>query len=409
MLLGLGTACPLTYVIAYNLNIPFGWLMLYLFLSVCLILFIDFRKGTRASFLNFIFRFMLALSIGFILFYFSPLWVRITVAIYALVLLSVLAYATSDMFHKIGVLCLILLGFNLFIGLLDYRSSTFAGYGTLLTVSTGISTLCLLSFFIVLNVDSIRWFGTDGLSVPNNMKFASFAIIAAGGVLLTVISFSPWLAETGRFLLGGVIRLVNNFFRYIFSFNSSDQPVNYESQPQNDPPVFDMFDDPETGTYEVDPILMWLGTGIILAAFLSLVVIALVKIIRFLLRLYRTGIKRVAPGNEVFTEIIEKITHERGKRTRRDIKKVPSYSSLKTERERILYIYREYVRKAKRCGFTSDNFSDTPNEVLSEIFQNASGGSFPLPDNLTAAFNTVRYSNENIESIDVYELKQRLL
>jgi len=127
------------------------------------------------------------------------------------------------------------------------------------------------------------------------------------------------------------------------------------------------------------------------------------------LMLFKTGRGSVMQSSEVFTEIIEKIAPARKKRTIRDFIREPRYSSLQTDRERILFIYRAYVKRAKRHGYTYNSNSGTANEILDEITQNASPGTFPLPENLNAAFNAVRYSNEVTVPLNADELKRKLL
>jgi len=181
-----------------------------------------------------------------------------------------------------------------------------------------------------------------------------------------------------------------------------------EEQGQNGFPIFDLYE-PLEESNGADPFLVQLIIGIIIAVFLSFIGFIFFILIRYALRLFGSWQQNISPENEVFTEIIEKITSERKKQKNKGAVKRPGYLSLKTDRERIIFIYREYVKRAKRNGLTADNIFDTPNDILNEIAQKADGSNFPLPEELKDTFSIARYGNENIEFTNIYELKQKLL
>jgi len=413
MMLGLGASCTLTYVVAFNCDIPFGLIMLSLFLSVCIMLFINFRKSNNASLYKFILRLILGLITGFVMFFHSPLLIKIVVTVYSLTILSILSYAITDIFHKISVLCIVLFGFNLVVGLLDYNTNMFVYYSRLFNIMTVVSTIAILSFFIILNVDAARWFGSDGLNIPDAMKRTSLIVLAVVCAFIAILSISPWLVEVGGTILNTISGMISNFFSFLFNLISNEpQQEMYIPPPeelgQNGLLFLDL-DEPLEESRGVNLFSVQLVIGIILAALLSLLGYILFMFIRYVLRIFGKWQYRASPENDVFTEVVEKITSERENRKSKGFIKHPGYSSLKTERERIIYIYREYVRRAKRNGLTSDSISDTPNEVLEEVSQNISENSFPLPQELGLVFNTVQYGNEGILSVNTESLKQRLL
>jgi len=294
--------------------------------------------------------------------------------------------------------------FSFFTGLFSHTSSMHLEYGQLLGIMIIISTISTLSAFLILNVDAARWFGVDGLNIPGTMKRSSFVLLAMVILLIFILSFSSLILEAVEAVLYGVFRLIV-FLLNLLAVEQQPEDVMQRDESSLFPDSYESASEPSI----IGVILMWLVVGVLILAIITSIVIAMLKLIRFIMRLLKAEREKEATGNEVFTEIIEKISLVRKKRAFRGFTRQPRYSSLLTERERILYIYREYVKRAKRNGFTDDSFSDTANEILEEISQNANRESFPLPDDLSAVFNAVRYSNDSAIVVEADKLRRRLI
>ena len=406
MLFALSAAIPLTYAAADFCNVPFHVLMPVLYVSICVMLFIDFHGQKRAALYCFLLRFVIAVIAGFILFSYIPLLLRFVITAYIVILLSITAYAVSGNFHNVSILCLSMLAINVVIGVIIRAPSVMPEHEQLYGILIIISTVSILSFFLIINIDDARWFGPDRLNIPDNMKRSSFIILAIVSVVIALVSFSSIIVEAVKTFFIGIFRLI---IALIELLAPSGRVIGAQQ------PAADQFFGFEGDAALVDeathihPVIIWIIIGASFAVLATLIVFALIKVIRFLIKIFRTERSGISLGNEVFTEIIEKITPNRKKRTLREYVKQARYSSLQTDRERILYIYRVYVKRAKRSGFTHDGISDTANEVLDEITQNANRERFPLPDDLNKIFNVVRYSNDINIPVDTDELKRRLL
>ena len=290
-----------------------------------------------------------------------------------------------------------------FLGFVDHRSVLLVSYGSLLSVFIIVSTISMLALFIVLNVDTARWFGMDGLSIPGTMKRSSLIIIVIVSVAITAMSFSSIIIETLSAVITGFFRLIY----YLLSLlplgllaegvpqHPSDIPFVSGSQP-SEPSIIMM-------------IISWIAIIAFLILFAGLIVFSIVKLVKYLIKLCMSEQNKATIRSEVFTEIIEKIEPLRKKRAPRSYIRQPRYSTLLTDRERIIFIYREYIKRAKRNGLTGDSLSDTPSEIIEEIAANISENNFPPPEGLDKAFNTANYSNNDLININTEELKKRLL
>ena len=405
MIFGLSTALPLTYITAGFGNISFHLLAAALYLSVCFILFINFHGQKNASFYCFILRLVLAVSIGFGVFIDIPLIVKIIISVYSLLLLSVLTYAISDRFHYIGAFCFVMLMLNFVIGVIIRLAVTHIFNEQFLNILIIISTVAVLSFFLILNIDNARWFGPDKLSIPVSVKRSSFVILAVVGAVITLISFSSFIIDALGSLIRGIFLLIDSLLGL---FASNGQLYEEQPYPADGMRPFDG----DFSAFEpasVNPVLTMIVAGIFFAVLIALFTFALIKFIKYIVRLFKSGRSTGTTESGVFSEVIEKIVPNRKKRSLREYIGQPRYSSLQTERERILFIYRKYVKRAKQSGFTQNDISDTPYEVLEEISGNASGERFPLPENLGAVFNAARYGNDSSFPVTADDLKRRLL
>jgi len=406
MLFALSAAIPLTYAAADFCKTPFHILMPVLYISICVMLFMDFHGQKRASLYCFLLRLVIAALAGFVLFSYIPLLLRFVITAYILILLSITAYAVSGNFHSVSILCLSMLAINLIIGIVIRAPAVMPEQEQLYGILIIISTVSILSFFLIINIDSARWFGPDRLNIPDSMKRSSFIILAIVSVVIALVSFSSIIVEAVKSFFIGIFRLIIALIELL----APSGRVIETQQPAGDPfSFFEVDAAPVDEPTYLHPAIIWIIIGISFAVLAALIIFAIVKLVRFLLKLFRTERSGISLGNEVFTEIIEKIAPNRKKRTLRDYVKQARYSSLQSDRERILYIYKAYVKRAKRNGFTHDGIGDTANEVLDEITKNANKERFPLPDDLNNIFNVVRYSNDINIPVDTDELKRRLL
>jgi len=387
-------------------NVPFHWMMPALYISAGIMLIIDFHDNKRASLLRFILRACLTALIVFGLFPGISIWAKLAAAAYMIVVLSIFSYIISDKFHNIGALCFVVLMFNLFTVLFFYISIIITEHGQLFDILIAISTFSILSYFMILNIDASRRFGVDVIKIPGTTKRVMLVILAIFCILVILLSIMPWIVEALETLLSIVRSLLSQLIG-IFTFTPEPQPGNLQENPGL--PPFIGAPDPiqEPGLFY--HVLMWLSVAILIIVMLFAIIFALVKITLLIVRLFITDHQRKKTNNEVFTETIEKVAPKRKEQKLRSYFKRPRYSSLLTDRERILYIYNEYVRRAKRTGLTHNSLNDTPNEVLDEITKNISESSFPLPENLSAIFSIARYSDSNTDNLGADELKRRLL
>jgi len=403
MLLGLFVSCPLIYIVTYNAGISFILFMTAFILSICLMIIEDIWQKNQTAIIRLLFRFILVLIICFGLFYYISVWARAFLSVFMLVLLSLLSYALNDRYQNIGNFSIVMFIVTFFLGFVDHRSVLLVSYGSLLSVFIIVSTISMLALFIVLNVDTARWFGMDGLSIPGTMKRSSLIIIVIVSVAITAMSFSSIIIETLSAVITGFFRLIY----YLLSLlplgllaegvpqHPSDIPFVSGSQP-SEPSIIMM-------------IISWIAIIAFLILFAGLIVFSIVKLVKYLIKLCMSEQNKATIRSEVFTEIIEKIEPLRKKRAPRSYIRQPRYSTLLTDRERIIFIYREYIKRAKRNGLTGDSLSDTPSEIIEEIAANISENNFPPPEGLDKAFNTANYSNNDLININTEELKKRLL
>jgi len=154
--------------------------------------------------------------------------------------------------------------------------------------------------------------------------------------------------------------------------------------------------------------LLWMVLAILAFGAVSLLTFIVIFIFKLLKKLFIFLGSFMREKQELedfaYIEQVEKITRAKKREVlgRRRVR----YSSLKTENERIRFIYREYVRRAKGKGFTGDPPSGTPDEILDGIDQTAEPP-FPHPGRLGGAYNMARYGTFETSGAD--ELKKILL
>ena len=382
-------------------------LILSLLLPVCILPFADFSMRKYATLYGFTFRLILALIIGFGVFFPEPVWVRIVVAVFALILLSILATVTADKPWFISAFCFISLLFGFFMGVIIYRGVLFTESGQLPVILIIISIFSSVSYFLLNNVNTVRWFSNHRLSIPGSMKRSSFALLSVLCILISVVSLSPWILRAIEAFLSGVVRLIRGLIDLLMSFLQTPAQTQLEGN-TGFPPLYEQ--SAEAGMNELFyRILTWLTIAIVIGATAFLAIKLLILLAKLVMRLFRVNQDQKTREYEVFTEVIEKIEPGNKKRAPRRYTRRPRYSSLQTERERILFIYNEYVRRAKRYGLTQNKDSDTPNEILCEISQNLNNDRLPMPDDLGLIYNTVRYNDDVISNTIADDLKRKLL
>jgi len=255
-------------------------------------------------------------------------------------------------------------------------------------------------------MDNARWFGHDKLAIPAGMKRLTIIIITIIMVIIILISFSSILLDAVTSFFSAVYRTI----MYLTELLIPERIIEVQPAPPEDMGDLSFLTDDtqEREPRPIHPAVIWTIIGLFILAIVFGIVVTIIKFVKFILSLFKTRSVFSNGSNDVFTEVVEKIDIS-GKKTKsgRFFAK-SSYSSLKTNRERIIYIYNKYVKRAKRSGFTKNSISDTPNEVLTEITDNANN-KFPKPNNLNELINTAKYSNTDLSTIDTDKLKQSLL
>jgi len=395
--------------------------MLALFICVCIMPFFDFRRIKYATLLSFILRLTLSLIVGFIVFFYASLWVKIAITAFSLLILSILANAMSDEPGIIGVFCFFMLFFNVAFGLFGNSIVTFTigdgafvRYDHILNISMVISLFAALSFFMINNIDSVRWFSSSRLKIPQIMKRSSIVFLAIIGIMFVALAFASWIARAIGMLINGLIGLIQSLFDLIANVLQDPYiPYQYPLPPDNSVTVPPNMYEPRAEVEGASSVIGNILIGLIVIALVGAIIFGIIKLsVRILKILLQHSKAREEIGvseSAVFTEIVEKLTPIIKKKMIQNREKQPRYSSLLTERERILFIYREYVRRAKNNGLTQDKCSDTPNEILEEIAEKANGQNFPHTGELGTIYNTARYSNGDISNASsADELKRRL-
>jgi hypothetical protein len=298
---------------------------------------------------------------------------------------------------------------NFFVGIVMHNSDLFIDLERTLNVLIIISFISSISFFLVLNVNGARWFSEHCLSIPGSMKRSSLVLLAALCGVIAIISLSPWILRGIETLLIGAVRLINSFFEMLANMMTPQSvPVPVEGGME-----LPFIEDETTSGSGINELFIriftWVFITLCIGAVAFFVVKLFIMITGFLMRIFKARREKETLEYEVFTEVIEKIAPSRKKRASRFNIRRPRYSSLLTERERILFIYREYVRRAQRGGFTRNNAGSTPKEILNEVTQSINKETFPPPEGLDFAYNAARYSNDETEITGAEELKQRLL
>jgi len=410
IILGFVVTLPVTYMIAYNFDIQIHRMVVTHLLSVFIILLANFRKSTHATMQRFMLRLLLAFITGFVVFFGEPIMINIALTAYTMILLSVLSYGLSDDYQKLSIISMMVFVFNFLTGFILQINADFGGFGPLHGIFITISTVAVFVYFMLLNIDTSRRFGNVNMKIPSSMNRAAITILAAVSLLMLIITLMPWIQNVIEALIIGITGVIMRFFRFLLtSLQREYRPVPNEYFPDSEPLIDD--GDIIFESSEVNPVVMWLLIGLFLLVLSALIIFAFIKLILLLFKLLKSTHQRAITDNEVFIETIEKIEQGRKKRIKRSRDKRTRYSSLQTESERIKCIYNEYVRRAKRNGYTQDANSDTPNEVLDEVIrsiqdnQGEQNKSFPLPGNLANAFNTVRYGNfgDNTNKVEAHE------
>jgi hypothetical protein len=419
IVLGLIVTIPISYTITHNFGIQIYKLIASQLISVLIIFFTDFRKSNRATLLRFLLRLSLAFITGFVVFPGEAFLTNAALSVYTLILLSFISYGLFDDYQKLGILSILAFVFNLIAALMLRVNAEFGGFGPLHSIFTAVSTIAVFAFFMLQNVDTSRRFGEDSMKIPASMNRAIITILSVVGLLMLIFTMMPWIQNVIEALIAGLAGLFARSLRFLLSLS---RRTDYQSVPDDYSPgdfgLFPLIGDEDIvyEASEVNPVVMWLILGVFLLFLSTLIIFALIKLIPFIFKLLKTKHQRSITYNDVFTETIEKIESTRKKQSKKSRTKRLRYLDLQTERERIKYIYNEYVRRAKRHGLTRDAFNDTPNEILDEVTRSIQESrekrdqSFPQPGNLATAFNTVRYSDCNDSSIGItaQELRKKL-
>ena len=192
--------------------------MLSLFFPVCILPLVDFNTRKYAALYNFTFRLMITLIIGFGIIFHAPVWVKIVVAIFIMIMLSILATVTLEKQLFITAFCLFSLLFGFFMGVFIYRGVWVTESGQLHSILIIISILSVLAYFLLNNVNTVRWFSDHRLGIPGSMKRLSIILLSVLCVLISFISFSPWILRAIEAFLSGVVRLIRSLTDLLMNF-----------------------------------------------------------------------------------------------------------------------------------------------------------------------------------------------
>jgi len=409
MLFAMTAALPITYLAANICEISYGLLILLLYFSVLLIPAADIFIQKKKVLISFIVRVIIGLVIGFVIFPVESIITSIILSMFVTVLLSILSFAITEKFFYLGVFCFVMFAFNLAIVFLNNIHSFEVIDNQVLGILVIISTVAALAFYLTYNMDNARWFGTESLKIPGSMKRSSILLLTVVCLLITIVAFSQWIMDTIKLIAGSIFNLIGRFLG-LFKFDwKIDGSVMEPLPPMNGLPSFieEIVESEEPVAQ--NPVLIWIFAGFLIAAVLFMITFIVILFIKFLLRVFKDKQISTTTGSEVYSEIIEKISLVSKIRKKRAKAGSVRYSSLLTDRERVLFIYHKYVKRAQHDGYTYNSFSDTSSEILDEIAQKAGESKFPLPGNLSILFNSAKYGNNPNFTADANELKKRLL
>ncbi|MDR0324509.1 MAG: hypothetical protein LBI19_00250 [Oscillospiraceae bacterium] len=405
------SACPiiclLTHVCAPDM--PYYTLILGLLPAAFIMPFLHFKRGLTW----FAFRTAVTAVIVLLIPFSASTTIlyKLMVAVLIFMIFTVMGCINRNHLHIAYAFCIAMLLLNLIVGLLVYNSPALKGSEYILTYSAPLSVFSVLTFLVALNMDESRRFGESRLPIPPATQRTAAAVIVSGGLLIAVVSFSPLIARLFQFIFGGLRMLISAFSGFIASLFTGEETV---ALPPPEPEPVEITSLPELlgeepGGFDIPE---WLITAIAIIAMTVFVGFLLFQCVKLLIKLFKHLMERINMNwNEDdvgYTEIVEAMERERLKNTRTRLPRL-RYKGLKTERERVRFIYREYVKRAKRGTLTYDRPAETPKEILSEIGIKAEDAGFPPPEGLDDAYNAARYGGEETAVSGADEMKKRLL
>jgi len=387
--------------------------MLTLFLCTCIIPFFTLIKISYSPLFRFALRLILVIGVGFILFSYESLLIQIVIIVSMMIMVSLISNAMSSESGVLDAFCFVMLVVNLFLGLFSNNGSIFVGHEYVFAISMIISLFSILAYFLISSVDSIRWFNKSRLQIPATMRRSSILLLVGIGFIFAILASISWIARVFDMIISSIIELIRSLHNFITNALQNLIPEQSYQPPMPDalpmfPEIYESAE--ESGVIHIIAnILFWILVIALVVSITVSLVLLFIRVLKLIQRYIKTWKPADMLENDVFTEVVEKSVFIRKATKLRRYERKPRYSSLMTERERILFIYHEYVRRAKRNKLTIDNFSDTPSEVLEEIAGNVKEKAFPEPKGLSTAYNIARYSNDFSDVADSAELKRRLL
>jgi hypothetical protein len=360
----------------------------------------------------------LTATVVFVVFQNAPVSFQTAAALFCILLFAILYKANSEP-SVLGGFCGFIFLFNLCIGHLLHNTPTLDSYANVFAHSIYVSVLSSLTFFILHGIDGARRFGADRLAIPSAMRRNSAAIIAACAVLTLItatfvshiLGAGSWLLRSLRFVIEFAAASIVRFFRYLLDL-LPERTEEFQEYPE---PPADPFAGLPLDEGEAVSIPDWLTTAITVTAALLIAAAVLTGLVRMLIKLYRylTELsEKLSIGEDIaYTETIEKIGDERfaAARARRRVKRGKRYPANASEREKIQFIYGEYVGMAAKQGYTKNRSGQTPCEILNEIDLNTVGEAFPKPENLGDVYNAARYGHDGLPVSGADGFRKRLL
>ena len=404
ILLGMATAYPLTCLLTNNLapEMPFFSLMLAASPLAFILPFTLFKHRITI----FVFTLLLALSVGFAVFMFTPLLFKIAASLFVFIACTMLGQINAEKPYISSVFCIAMLIFDCVAGFMLNNTVTFNGLEYIFDHSIYISVFSIMLLFFIQNIDRARYFGADKHKLPGDTKRLVLIIIIVLSCLTAGLAFTPIILDAIKTLFNYIKALIAAFFA-LFKMQNGDG----ETMESGNGGFFMGEPGSESNGFGIPPWLAGAIVAVLFAAGLSFLLfklaILIIRLVKHLLKLMRKTI----PGESIaYTTVVEKIGPKRRRRSEPKNLTVARqrYSSLRTEAERVRYVYREYVKRARQAGLTDDRPSCTPNDVLGEIDANTDDY-LPPPGELGDKYNAARYGAGGLVASGADELKKRLL
>lgn len=241
--------------------------------------------------------------------------------------------------------------------------------------------------------------GGDGASVSRRLSpqnIALLGVIMAVGFLLTC---TPWLFSLFRWVFHLIVRAISWFFEMLFKFRTVSSG---SAQGGADMGAMGAADAPRPFWDAFFKVFTYIVGVLSAAAFAVLIVLAVRNGIRLLMEVLRKFMEQrgiLLDRSSDFEDTHESLVQLRDlpkqylDNLKNRLKHVPRWGELKSEDERVRYLYTHSLRKAERYGYrhkTSRTARESLDEAASSLPQIQ-----PVEDRLRDAYEQVRYGEES--------------